>query len=77
MKKIMAIVFAVLFVSSLTAANLVFAEGAVDKAAAPMSDNSKDGAKVSKDAKQKSKEAKMHKKGKKSKKSKKRNKKKS
>lgn len=79
MKKIMAVVTAVLFVSALMVVNMAFAdeamnkaaEGAVDKAAAPMSDTAKDGAEVSKKAKEKSKEAKMEKKKKKGKKSKK------
>ena len=79
MKKIMTVVTAVLFVSALMVVNMAFAdeamnkaaEGAVDKAAAPMSDNAKDGTEVSKDAKEKGKEAKMEKKEKKEKKGKK------
>jgi hypothetical protein len=74
MKKFMAVVVALMFVSTMMFSSLAFA-GARDKGKAPMSDKAKDGAQVSEDAKAKdkgkSKEAKMRHKDKKEKKSKK------
>ncbi len=72
MKKIMAVVFALMFVASMMFTGTAFA-GAKDKAKAPMSDMAKDGEKVSEDAKSKGKsaEAKMRQKEKKMKKEKK------
>ena len=63
MKKIMAVIVALMFVSTMTFSGLAFAGGPKEKGKAPMSDKAKDGAKVSEDAKAKGKgeghEAKM------------------
>ncbi len=63
MKKIMAVIVALMFVSTMAFSGLAFAGGPKEKGKAPMSDKAKDGAKVSEDAKAKGKgegrEAKM------------------
>jgi len=63
MKKIMAVIVALMFVSTMAFSGLAFAGGPKEKGKAPMSDKAKDGAKVSEDAKAKCKceghEAKM------------------
>ena len=53
MKKIMAVIVALMFVSTMTFSGLAFAGGPKEKGKAPMSDKAKDGAKVSEDAKAK------------------------
>ncbi len=57
MKRIMAVVVALMFVSTMTFTGMAFAGGPKEKGKAPMSDKAKDGKKVSADAKAKGKSA--------------------
>ena len=60
MKKIMAVIVALMFVSAMAFSSLAFAGGPAEKGKAPMSDHAKDGKKVSEDAKAKNKNKHAH-----------------